>query len=105
MGLKIFPDQNPEHGELWLVVAPRKSYNSHVCNATKSRDGRYMHLEIKLVLISKKTAMTKTSAGKISSILKTPSGFNNADAMEIAKFLNGLVADAFTLYIKTKNFH
>ena len=37
--------------------------------------------------------------------LKTPSGFSNKDASEIALALNGLVADAFTLYLKTKNFH
>lgn len=40
-----------------------------------------------------------------TSPLKTPSGFNNRDASEIAEALNGLVADAFALYIKTKNFH
>ena len=37
--------------------------------------------------------------------LKTPSGFSDRDASEIAVALNGLVADAFTLYVKTKNFH
>ena len=37
--------------------------------------------------------------------LKTPSGFSNKDASEIALALNGLVADAFALYLKTKNFH
>ena len=37
--------------------------------------------------------------------LKTPSGFTNKDASEIALALNGLVADAFALYLKTKNFH
>lgn len=42
---------------------------------------------------------------KISAILKTPPGFSNSDALEILEALNGLVADAFTLYLKTKNFH
>ena len=37
--------------------------------------------------------------------LKTPSGLNKDDAAEIAAALNGLVADAFALYLKTKNFH
>ncbi|MEP6828049.1 MAG: DNA starvation/stationary phase protection protein, partial [Aestuariivirga sp.] len=37
--------------------------------------------------------------------LKTPSGLNTIDASEISLALNGLVADAFTLYVKTKNFH
>jgi starvation-inducible DNA-binding protein len=49
-------------------------------------------------------ALKKTDDGN-SSVLKTPSGFNNKDASEIAMALNGLVADAFALYIKTKNFH
>ena len=42
---------------------------------------------------------------KVSPNLKTPSGFNNADALKIAASLNALVADAFALYLKTKNFH
>ena len=42
---------------------------------------------------------------KEPAALKTPSGFSNKDAFEIALALNGLVADAFTLYLKTKNFH
>ena len=42
---------------------------------------------------------------KVSAILKTPPGFSNSDALEISEVLNGLVADAFTLYLKTKNFH
>ncbi len=49
--------------------------------------------------------MVKTSTRTTSSVLKTPSGFKDSDAKDIAKSLNGLVADAFTLYVKTKNFH
>ena len=40
-----------------------------------------------------------------SAALRTPSGFSSSDALLIATALNGLVADAFTLYLKTKNFH
>ncbi len=52
--------------------------------------------------------MAKTQRAKSdtkSTALKTPSGFSNSDALQIATALNGLVADAFTLYLKTKNFH
>lgn len=46
-----------------------------------------------------------TTAQTGSAALRTPSGFSNSDALLIATALNGLVADAFTLYLKTKNFH
>ena len=46
-----------------------------------------------------------TTAKTGSAALRTPSGFSNSDAFLIATALNGLVADAFTLYLKTKNFH
>lgn len=53
--------------------------------------------------------MQKAQSNKNETVqppaLKTPSGFSNKDATEIAVALNGLVADAFTLYLKTKNFH
>ena len=53
--------------------------------------------------------MQKTEVNKSETIqpaeLKTPSGFRQRDAAEIASALNGLVADAFILYLKTKNFH
>ena len=46
---------------------------------------------------------TKTS--KIAAEMNTPTDLS-ADAVEkVAKALNGLLADAFALYLKTKNFH
>ena len=39
------------------------------------------------------------------SALTTPSGFSNFRALKIATVLSALVADAFTLCLKTKNFH
>lgn len=46
---------------------------------------------------------TKTS--KIAADMNTPTDLS-ADAVEkVAKALNGLLADAFALYLKTKNFH
>ena len=49
--------------------------------------------------------MTKKSAETAFSVLKTPTRFNDSDAKQIARSINGLVADAFILYLKTKNFH
>ena len=40
-----------------------------------------------------------------NSALQTPTDLSPKATTEIAKSLNGLVADAFALYIKTKNFH
>jgi starvation-inducible DNA-binding protein len=37
--------------------------------------------------------------------LKTPTDLPNESAQAVAKVLNGLLADAFALYLKTKNFH
>ena len=37
--------------------------------------------------------------------LKTPSDLPGAKIAKISKLLNGLVADSFVLYVKTKNFH
>ena len=39
------------------------------------------------------------------SNLRTPTDLDPAAVERIAKALNGLVADSFTLYVKTKNFH
>lgn len=37
--------------------------------------------------------------------LKTPSDLDAAEAASVADFLNGVLADSFALYLKTKNFH
>ena len=37
--------------------------------------------------------------------LKTPTDLPNDSAAAVSKALNGLLADAFALYLKTKNFH
>ena len=42
---------------------------------------------------------------KISPKLATPSHINKQGTAAITKALNPLVADAFALYVKTKNFH
>lgn len=40
-----------------------------------------------------------------ASALLTPTSFSKSEAQSIAKALNALTADAFALYLKTKNFH
>ena len=41
----------------------------------------------------------------VSAKLKTPNDLNELSRQEITASLNPLVADAFALYVKTKNFH
>ena len=47
----------------------------------------------------------KTSGGKAKSALATPTDLSENGVKSIAASLNGLAADAFALYVKTKNFH
>lgn len=49
--------------------------------------------------------MSTKSASKVAADLNTPTDLS-ADAVDkVTKALNGLLADAFALYLKTKNFH
>jgi starvation-inducible DNA-binding protein len=50
------------------------------------------------------TSETKNKTERVS-VLKTPSDLPNSGTAQIAESLNKLVADAYSLYIKTKNFH
>lgn len=45
------------------------------------------------------------STKKIAADLNTPTDLAADDVAKVTKALNGLVADAFALYLKTKNFH
>jgi starvation-inducible DNA-binding protein len=52
----------------------------------------------------------KTANGKVNSYpvprqLATPTGLEPEEVREIVEAVNPLIADAFALYIKTKNFH
>lgn len=49
--------------------------------------------------------MSKTRADKISPDLDTPTDLPPAAVEKISTALNTLLADAFALYMKTKNFH
>jgi starvation-inducible DNA-binding protein len=48
---------------------------------------------------------SKSPAAKASSRLETPTDLSGNAVPEIAEALNGLVADSYALYTKTKNFH
>lgn len=52
---------------------------------------------------SRKPAKNGERAG--AQALATPTDLNTNDVKEVAQALNGLVADAFVLYLKSKNFH
>jgi len=47
----------------------------------------------------------KLDTRKSARVLDTPTDLGETAVREISKALNGLVADAFALYLKTKNFH
>jgi starvation-inducible DNA-binding protein len=49
--------------------------------------------------------MAKKSGKTKSQRLDTPTDLSNNATPELAEALNGLVADNFALYLKTKNFH
>jgi starvation-inducible DNA-binding protein len=48
---------------------------------------------------------TLESRAAMASALDTPTDLSAAAVREISSALNGLLADAFALYVKTKNFH
>jgi starvation-inducible DNA-binding protein len=50
-------------------------------------------------------ANDKTGAYPAPKPLATPTGLKPQDVAEIAAAVNPLIADAFALYVKTKNFH
>src|SRR5881394_2489757 len=54
-----------------------------------------------------KTATLKTRELKDrrSTTLATPTGLSPAATQDIAASMNAILADAFALYLKTKNFH
>jgi starvation-inducible DNA-binding protein len=49
--------------------------------------------------------VTQLKRGRPAPELDTPTDLDNKAVTEISKALNGLLADAFALYLKTKNFH
>jgi starvation-inducible DNA-binding protein len=49
--------------------------------------------------------MAKKAPAKVSARIATQTDLSGNAIPEIAEALNGLVADSFTLYTKTKNFH
>jgi starvation-inducible DNA-binding protein len=49
--------------------------------------------------------VSKAKSDKVSPDLDTPTDMPHAAVEKISTSLNGLLADAFALYVKTKNFH
>ena len=49
--------------------------------------------------------MAKSDRPKTARPLKTPTDLKSNAAKTVAEALNGLLADSFALYMKTKNFH
>ena len=49
--------------------------------------------------------MSKTRSDKTAADLDTPTDLPEAAVNKISAALNTLLADAFALYVKTKNFH
>src|SRR4051812_39537157 len=47
----------------------------------------------------------ESERGRRSSPLSTPTGLTHEARMDISAAMNGLLADVFALYVKTKNFH
>ena len=43
--------------------------------------------------------------GKVAPALDTPTDLSDAAVTDISRALNGILADSFALYLKTKNFH
>jgi len=52
-----------------------------------------------------KKAVKKPTARKASAPLSTPSDLKTQGTADIADSMNGILADVFALYLKTKNFH
>ena len=49
--------------------------------------------------------VTPIKRGRPASELDTPTDLDDKAVTEISKALNGILADSFALYLKTKNFH
>ena len=54
---------------------------------------------------ARKPAKNANGGRNIAAALATPTDLDAKDVQAVAEAVNGLVADAFVLYLKTKNFH
>ena len=55
--------------------------------------------------MKKNRATKKESSGRQKAPLRTPTDLKAAATSEVAAAMNGILADVFALYLKTKNFH
>jgi starvation-inducible DNA-binding protein len=49
--------------------------------------------------------VTQERPSRLGAALRTPTDLRSAAAKDIAAAMNGILADVFALYLKTKNFH
>lgn len=52
-----------------------------------------------------KTRLKELKEHRIAPALQTPTDLSHEAVREVSEALNGLLADTFALYVKTKNFH
>jgi starvation-inducible DNA-binding protein len=55
--------------------------------------------------VSNNSKIKELESGKSVPPLDTPTDLSDAAVRDISKAMNGILADAFALYLKTKNFH
>ena len=55
--------------------------------------------------VSNNSKVKQLESGKSVPPLDTPTDLSDAAVRDISKAMNGILADAFALYLKTKNFH
>jgi starvation-inducible DNA-binding protein len=77
--------------------------NRHQCDALNGQASR-VHAA-KARFLTGRFNVSKTKSDKVSPDLDTPNDLPQAAVDKISASLNILLADAFALYLKTKNFH
>jgi starvation-inducible DNA-binding protein len=63
----------------------------------------FQHSEV--TTVSNKVTKLKPRASRPVPALDTPTDLDTADVKAVSEALNGLLADSYALYLKTKNFH
>src|SRR6201746_1326185 len=66
---------------------------------------RSVSIAINIRFLTGRCIVSKAKSDKVSADLDTPTDLPQAAVDKISNALNKLLADAFALYLKTKNFH
>ena len=56
-------------------------------------------------VVKNKSSQVETAMALQKAPLRTPTDLKAADTRDVAAAMNGILADVFALYLKTKNFH